>query len=330
MRRPPVLHGALAMVARRLLVLPLVLLLVAAMTFGMVALSPFDWRDAYATGGQSLSAETAERIARVWDLDAPVHEQFGRWVGNVVRGDLGHSRLLGGQPVADQLRARVGKSALLVAAALALALAGGLVAGVLAAAFRDGPFDWLVRTFSFYSVASPSFWLALLAIWLFSIQLGWLPPGGTTDLRSAGAGGFSLRHLILPAVTLAIAQLAWFAMFVRNQLLEVLREDYVRFAEAQGLKRARVLFRHALPNALLPFLTGVGANLTELVGGSVLIETVFGWPGVGALAVQAAQVVDLPLLLGITLLGSVVIVLGNLISDLSYRFADPRVRQAAA
>ncbi len=217
-----------------------------------------------------------------------------------------------------------------MATALALALVGGLAAGVLAAAFRDGPFDWLVRTFSFYSVASPSFWLALLALWLFSIQLGWLPPGGTTDLRSAGAGGFSVRHLILPAVTLAIAQLAWFAMFVRNQLLEVLREDYVRFAEAQGLKRARVLFRHALPNALLPFLTGVGANLTELVGGSVLIETVFGWPGLGALAVQAARVVDLPLLLGITLLGSVVIVLGNLISDLSYRFVDPRVREAAA
>ena len=328
MRRAAASRGALAMVARRLLALPLVLLAVAAMTFGMVAVSPFDWRDAYATGGQSLSAETAERIARVWDLDAPVHEQFGRWVGNVVSGDLGHSRLLGGQPVAAQLRARAGKSDLLVATALALALVGGLLAGVLAAAFRDGPFDWLVRTFSFYSVASPSFWLALLAVWLFSIQLGWLPPGGTTDLRSAG--GFSLRHLILPAATLAISQLAWFAMFVRNQLLEVLREDYVRFAEAHGLRRAKVLFHHALPNALLPFLTGVGANLTELVGGSVLIETVFGWPGLGALAVQAARVVDLPLLLGITMLGSVVIVLGNLISDLSYRFVDPRVREAAA
>ncbi|MGQ0680545.1 MAG: ABC transporter permease [Actinomycetota bacterium] len=321
--------GMLGIVVRRLAVLPVVIVAVAAMTFAMVAVSPFDWQDAYATGERSLSPETAGSIAEVWNLEGPVHEQFGRWIANMARGDMGNSRLLGGQPVADQIQARLGRSALLLGTALLIALIGGLIAGVLAAVFRDGVWDWMLRSFGLFSVSSPSFWVGLLLIWVFSIKLGWLPPGGTSDLRR-GSDSFELRYLILPAATLALTQLASFALFVRNQLLEVLLEDYVRFAQANGLGRITLVMRHALPNALLPFLTLAGANLADLVGGSVLVETVFGWPGLGGLTVQAARVVDLPLLLGITLAGSVFIVLGNLVADLSYRWADPRLRESIA
>ncbi len=318
------------MVLRRLVTLPLVLLAVAAMTFGLVAVSPYDPMAAYMAAAGSVSPETAERIARVWGFDAPMHEQFLRWLSNLLQGDLGHSRLLGGQPVGEQLLARLGPSALLVCTALALVLIGGLLAGTAAAAFRDGPFDWLVRSASYISVAAPSFWVGLLLLWVFAVVLGWLPPGGAGDLRGGALPAVSLPHLILPAVTLAGMQFGWFAMYVRNQLLEVLREDYVRFAEAQGITRMAVLLRHALPNALLPFVTLTGAQLSELIGGAVLAETVFGWPGVGSLAVEAARVVDLPLLVAITLAGSVLVVLGNLVADLGYRVVDPRVREPVA
>ncbi|QBI19940.1 ABC transporter permease [Egibacter rhizosphaerae] len=321
--------GAAPLVVRRLLVLPLVLVAVAAMTFGLVAVSPYDPMDAYMAAAGSVSPETAERIARVWGFDVPTHEQFGRWLANVLRGDLGHSRLLGGQPVGEQLLARLGPSALLVSTALALVLVGGLAAGTLAAAFHGSWFDWLVRMASYVSVAAPSFWIGLLLLWVFAVWLGWLPAGGAADLRGDTLPAISLRHLVLPAVTLASMQFGWFAMYVRNQLLEVLGEDYVRFAEANGLSRLAVLFRHALPNALLPFVTLSGAHLSELIGGAVLAETVFGWPGVGNLAVEAATVVDLPLLVAITLAGSVLVIVGNLAADLTYRVIDPRIREAA-
>ncbi len=315
-------------ILRRLAALPVVLVAVAALTFLMVAVSPFDVRDSYERGEAALSEDTAQQIARVWDLEGPVHVQFGRWLGNVVQGDLGHSRLLGGQAVAEQLRARMAPTAILVSAALVLMLVGGLAAGVVAAAYRDGFIDWLVRGASYFTVASPSYWVGLLLVWVFAVQLGWFPPGGTADLRSTDLPLVNLRHLVLPVITLAATQFAWFAMFVRNQLLEVLGEDYVRYARSLGLPQAAVLVRHALPNALLPFLTLVGAHLAELVSGAILVETVFSWPGLGSLAVQAARAVDLPLLLGITLAGSVVIVLGNLVADLAYRVVDPRVREA--
>jgi peptide/nickel transport system permease protein len=317
------------LVGRRLLALPLVLLAVAAFTFFLARLSPRDPIQSYATVTSPLRPETADEIAAVWGLDQPAHRQFLTWLGNLLRGDFGNSRLLAGQPVLDEIATRLLPSALLIGAALLLVLVGGLVAGVAAAAFRDRWPDRVVRTLCYVNLAAPSFWLGLLMIWLFAIQLGWLPPGGMTDPRAVDPPLVDLRYLILPALTLAAAQHAWFTLYVRNSLLEVQRDDYVRFAEASGLRRSVVLFRHALPNALLPFLTLAGAHLAELIGGAVLAETIFGWPGVGRLAVQAALAADLPLLLAITLAGSTLVVLGNLTADLLYRVADPRVREPA-
>ena len=196
-----------------------------------------------------------------------------------------------------------------------------------AASFRDSWFDWLVRGASYFNIAAPSFWVALLAILIFAVWLEWLPGAGASDPRALDSSTIDLRYLILPACTLALTQFAWFTMFVRDTLIEVLREDYITFAQAQGFSRLRILFRHALPNAMIPFITLMGIHIGELMGGSILIESVFGWPGLGTLTRDAALGVDIPLLVAIVLIGSVLLILGNLIADLTYRLMDPRIRE---
>jgi peptide/nickel transport system permease protein len=317
------------LIARRLAVLPLVLLAVATVTFALTEISPFDPVDAYVGAENNISVERKAEIAHAWGFDQPLYEKFGRWIWNLAHGDLGNSIVAGGQPVAAEIWSRVSASIVLVGGALLLVLVGGLVFGVLAAAFRGTFFDWLVRTLCYFNTAAPSFWIGLLALYLFSIELGWLPAGGTSDPRAVEAGGVDFSHLILPMIVLALTQYAWFTLFVRNTLLEVLREDHVQFARAQGIGEVAVLLRYALPNALIPFVTLVGTNLAELIGGSILIESIFGWPGLGLLALDAARSEDIPMIVAITLAASVLIVLGNLLADVLYRVMDPRVREAA-
>ncbi len=319
----------LKLIVRRLALLPVILLAVAAMTFALTAISPFDPVDAYVGAENNVSLERKAEIAQAWGLDQPMYEQFGRWVWNLVQGDMGNSIVSGGQPVAAEIASRASASIALVGGALVLVLVGGLVFGVLAAAFRGTFFDWLVRTLCYFNTAAPSFWIGLLALYVFSIELGWLPAAGTSDPRSVDTG-VDASHLILPMLVLAMTQYAWFTLFVRNTLLEVLREDHVQFARAQGIGEVAVLLRYALPNALIPFVTLVGTHLAELIGGTVIVETIFGWPGLGLLTLDAALGEDIPMLVGIVLAGSVLVVLGNLLADVLYRVMDPRVRQAAA
>ena len=319
----------LKLIVRRLALLPVILLAVAAMTFVLTAISPFDPVDAYVGAENNVSLERKAEIAQAWGLDQPMYEQFGRWVWNVVQGDMGNSIVSGGQPVAAEIASRASASIALVGGALLLVLIGGLVFGVLAAAFRGTFFDWLVRTLSYFNTAAPSFWIGLLALYLFSIELGWLPAAGISDPRAVDRG-VDASHLILPMLVLAMTQYAWFTLFVRNTLLEVLREDHVQFARAQGIGEVAVLLRYALPNALIPFVTLVGTHLAELIGGTVIVETIFGWPGLGLLTLDAALGEDIPMLVGIVLAGSALVVLGNLLADVLYRVMDPRVRQAAA
>lgn len=255
--------------------------------------------------------------------------QFGRWVANLATGDLGVSHLYSGRPVAELIGERAGVSALLVGTALLLVLVGSLVLGTLAARFRDTPLDHGIRMLAYLSTFAPSFWIGLLAIVVFGVQLDWLPTGGTSDPRSGGAM-VELPYLVLPAITLALTQQGWFTLFVRTTVLEAMSSDYVRFARSQGAGRTVTVVREALPNSLLPYLTLVGTHIPELIGGTILIEIVFGWPGLGDLARRAAMVADLPLLLAIVLGGAVLTVLGNLGADLAYRVADPRIREESA
>lgn len=316
------------LILRRLASLPLLLLGVAVLTFVLVQFSPFDPIDALVGVESGVSQATKDQIARQWGLDQPPLQQFFAWFGNLLRGDLGNSRLAAGQPVTEVILSRLGPSMILVGSALVLVLLFGLIAGSLAAMFRDSPFDWLVRGLGYFSTATPSFWVALLLLYLFAVQLRWLPAGGMSNLRAASRTGLDLQYMILPVVTLALTQQAWFTLFVRNTLLETLREDYIRFARAQGLREHTIFVRHALPNALIPFATLVGTHLSELIGGSVLIESIFAWPGLGRLTEQAGLSADIPLLLAITILGAFFVVLGNLLADLLYQLLDPRIREA--
>lgn len=322
----------LAIVARRVLALPLILFLVALLVFLLAWASPFDPAEAYVQGavaGDPLTPEFREQFERAWGLNDPMPVQFVNWLGRMVQGDLGESRYLSGAPVSDALLDRAYPSLVLLGSALATVLVGALLAGVAAAALRDSPLDWLIRTSSYAATFVPSFWVALLAVYLFAVQLDWLPAAGASDLRSADGGRVEFRHLILPMITLALTQHGWFTLYVRNTVLEVLREDYIRFAEAQGIGRVAVLFRHALPNALSPFVTLIGTHIPELIGGSILIESVFGWPGLGNLTRQAAIAVDIPLLMAIVLVGATLVVFGNLTADLLYRVIDPRIRESS-
>jgi peptide/nickel transport system permease protein len=320
----------LKLVIRRLAVLPLILLAVATLTFALTEISPFDPVRAYVGAETNIDPDRRLEIEHAYGFDQPIYERFGRWLGHLAQGDLGNSVVAGGQPVAGEIASRASASIVLVGGALLIVLIGGLVFGVLAAAFRGTFFDWLVRTLCYFNTAAPSFWIGLLALYVFSIELGWLPAGGTSDPRAVDAGGVDLSHLLLPMIVLALTQYAWFTLFVRNTLLEVLREDHVQFARAQGIGEVAVLLRYALPNALIPFVTLIGTNLAELIGGTILIESIFGWPGLGLLALDAARSEDIPMIVAITLCASVLVVLGNLLADVLYRVIDPRVREALA
>jgi peptide/nickel transport system permease protein len=316
------------LVLRRLALLPLILLAVATTTFALAELSPFDPVDAYVGAESQVSPERRAEIAAAWGFDQSLPERFGHWLGNLAHGDLGNSIVAGGQPVLNEITARAASSLVLIGGAFVLVLIGGLFFGIVAAALRGTVVDWFIRALSYFSTAAPSFWVGLLALYLFSIELGWLPAGGTSDARATDATGIDPSHLVLPMAVLAMTQFAWFTLFVRNTLLEVLREDHVQFGRALGLSELRVLLRHALPCALIPFVTLAGVNLAELVGGTILVESVFGWPGLGLLALDAARGEDIPMIVGITLAASVLVVLGNLLADIAYRVLDPRVREA--
>ncbi|SCL34898.1 peptide/nickel transport system permease protein [Micromonospora nigra] len=325
--RPRRLAGARAVVGRRLLVAVPVLAATSAGMFLLGAASPVDPAQQYAGAAAfTTSEENLAQIRANWGVDDPLYVQYLRWVGNLLRGDLGWSTSRH-EPVVDVLAARAGWTLLLVGAALALVLVASLLLGTLAAYRRGGWFDRALRAVAYAVQSVPVFWVGLAAIAVFALGLGWLPAGGLTDVTATGTGVADVaRHLVLPVGVLALSQAPWFVLFVRDAVAESLRDDHVLAARARGLPGRTVLFGHALRTALLPFLTLVGTHLPEIVGGAVLVETVFSLPGLGAVTVQAALGSDFPLLAATTLATAVVVLAANLAADLGYAAADPRVR----
>lgn len=303
--------------------------ILAATTFGMFLLgaaSPIDPAMQYA-GAAAFTTDPAElqRMRENWGVDDPLWEQYGRWLVHLVQGDLGWSRSLH-QPVTSILASRAGWTLLLTGAALTIVLLVSVLLGTLSAARRGGLLDRTIRATAYAIEAMPVFWIALAAIALFATRLHWLPAGGLTSLDAQGtAAGDVALHLILPVTVLAISQSAWFVLFARDSVAEALTSDHVLAARARGLPGHVVLFGHALRTALLPYVTLIGTHLPELVGGAVLVETVFSLPGLGAVTVQAALGSDFPLLAAITILTTLVVLTANLFTDLAYAYADPRV-----
>lgn len=315
------------LIRRRLAVALPVLFATSVGMFLLGVASPMDPAKQYA--GAAAFTATEENLAQLranWGVDDPLPVQYLRWLGNLVRGDLGWSTSRH-EAVTSVIAARAGWTLLLIGITLAVVLAGSLIIGTVAAYRRGGLLDRGMRAAAYSVESMPVFWLALAAIAVFALALGWFPAGGLTDVRATSTSfGDVAHHLVLPVTVLAISQAPWFLLFVRDAVAESLREDHVLAARARGLPGQTVLFGHALRTALLPFLTLAGTHLPELVGGSVLVETVFSLPGLGAVSVQAALGSDFPLLAAITLITTAVVLTANLFTDLAYTAADPRVR----
>ncbi|MEU4570414.1 ABC transporter permease [Micromonospora sp. NPDC023956] len=326
-RRTRRLAGAGTVIGRRLLVAVPILAVTSAGMFALGAASPIDPAQQYAGAAAfTTSEENLAQIRANWGVDDPLPVQYARWVGNLLQGDLGWSTSRH-EPVASVLAARAGWTLLLVGLALALVLVASLLLGTLAAYRRGGWFDRALRATAYAVQSMPVFWVGLAAIALFALTLGWLPAGGLTDVAATGTDPVDVaHHLVLPVTVLALSQAPWFVLFIRDAVADSLRDDHVLAARARGLPGRTVLFGHALRTALLPFLTLVGTHLPEIVGGAVLVETVFSLPGLGAVTVQGALGSDFPLLAAITLTTTVVVLAANLVTDLAYAAADPRVR----
>ena len=312
----------------------LLLLGVSIVTFLLMSASPLD--PLQTNVGQaalgSMSQEQVEQLEAYWGVDTPPLSRYLGWLLDALRGDLGVS-LLYRQPVLAVIGERLAGSVLVLLTAWGISGVLGLTLGILAGAFRGRWPDRVIRGYCLLISGTPAFWLAILLLLIFSVWLGWLPVGLSVPAgMEAAAVTFTdrLRHAVLPALTLSITGVANIALHTREKMIGVMSSDYVLFARARGESERSIVLRHGLRNVLLPAITLQFASVSEIIGGSVLVEQVFSYPGLGQAAVTAGLGSDLPLLLGITVVTAVIVFIGNLIADLLYGAADPRIRKGAA
>lgn len=302
-----------SVVIRRLAQALLILFGVAAITFVLLYAMPAD--PARMIAGRSATAQTVANIRHELGLDQSLLVQFWHYLSGLVQGNFGRSYAQKTE-VATLIWSRLPATLVLMAAGIFIEVVIGLTLGITAAVKRGSFIDNLVMTTSFVGVSAPQFLVALLLLYVFAITLGWFP--------MSGYGTFA--HVILPATTLGILGAGWYARMARSAMVDVLNQDYVRTARAKGLSSTRILLRHALPNALLPIIAMIGIDIGQFMGGVVVVEAVYGWPGIGQLAWQAIQQVDIPIIMGVTLVSAFAIVVGNLIADLTAPLIDPRIR----
>jgi peptide/nickel transport system permease protein len=301
--------------ARRLVQAALILLGVAFVTFCLLFLLPAD--PAVQIAGRSATAQTVANIRRELGLDQPFILQFWYYLGNLAHGNLGRSYAQKTE-VTALILSRLPATVTLMVAGIIAEVTIGLTLGIIAATRRNGLVDRFVMMLSFIGVSSPQFLVALFMLYAFAATLGWFPMSGYG----------SLRHLVLPALTLGILGAGWYARMVRSAMIDVLQQDYIRTGRAKGLSETRVILRHALPNAILPIIAMIGIDIGQFMSGLVVVEAVFGWPGIGQLAWQAIQQVDIPIIMGVTIVSALAIVLGNLLADLIAPLVDPRIKNA--
>jgi peptide/nickel transport system permease protein len=298
------------------------LLMVSILTFFLINLAP---------GGPAAvmnfesTAEQREALTKQLGLDKPVVERYVDWLGGVVRGDLGLS-LDSQQPVATLLAERFPNTVILSSATLIFTLLIGIPLGVLAAVKRGSLLDRLITSMSTFGMAIPEFWLGILLIIIFAVIYQVLPASGMMTAGSDFALIDLLQHMVMPMLTLSILMLPNIIRFTRSAMVDVIELDYIRTARAKGLRAYRVFFKHALRNALVPIAAIIGLIIPILLGGSVVVENVFGWPGMGRLAVQAATNRDYTVVMGVTMLVGTIVILTNILTDLVYTILDPRIR----
>lgn len=309
-------------VLKKLLLAIPVLLGITVIDFALMSLagSPVEMMT-----GPRMSQEAIALRAAEWGLDQPVWKQYIGWLGDVLSGNLGYS-YESYEPVTQIIGARIGPTLLLMGASLVIGLLIAIPAGIYSAVHRYQKRDYAVVTTSFFLSSVPGFFLALILIYIFHVTLGWLPSSGMTTPNTGGDAPDVLRHMVMPVAVLAASIAGSNIRYVRSAMLEVLEMDYVRTAKAKGLGRWLVVGRHAWRNALLSIVTVIGMQLPMLLGGAVIVEQVFGWPGLGLETFSAIISRDYPVVMGVCLLSAVMVLSANLLTDIVYALVDPTIR----
>jgi peptide/nickel transport system permease protein len=307
-------------IIRRLLIMFPVALLVTVFLFVLIRLTPGD--PVLVRLGEEATPETRAALRRELGLDRPVFVQYAKWLGRLARGDFGRS-IRNNEPVLEAIRARLPATLQLGLVAFGYSVGLAIPLGALAALFRRGPLGFFASAFTFAGVSMPNFFLGILLILLFSLQLGWLPPGGYVPFLEDPLD--NLKRIILPAITLGTVGAAVNMRLVRSSLLDAIVQDYIRTARAKGLSERLVFFRHALRNALIPVVTIVGIQVGALWEGAVVTETIFSWPGVGRLVVSSIFGRDYPVVQAVVLIAAFTFMLSSLAVDIIYAWLDPRI-----
>lgn len=300
-----------------------VLALMSFVIYGLMGLMPGDPVDLMISSNPHVTSEDAARLRALYGLDKPVVERYGNWLQAALTGDLGYSRTYA-RPVPEVLAPALVNTLWLLGSTLLLSILIALPVGILAASRPYSRFDYTVNLLAFAGISVPVFWLGLLLIMVFAVMLGVLPAGGTGAIGDAGWWE-RLRHLVLPVATLTLASVGGHTRYVRSAMMEVLRQDYIRTARAKGVGRWRVLFRHALRNALIPVVTVLALDLGFLFSGALVTETIFAYPGMGKMIFDAIMGNDFNLALVALLFATLLTLVGNLLADVAYAWLDPRI-----
>ena len=315
-------------IAQRVANAALLLAAVLVLNFTMMHLAPGDVADTIAQSMGGADAEVLEKIRQDYGLDQPFLLQLKQYIVKVLHFDLGYSYFYQ-QPVTQLILDKLPATLLLVISAQLLALVSGVLMGVYAARHRNGFLSFFVTLFALFGYSAPVFWTGILLLIAFSLKIQWFPVAGMVDVTLSG-GWFTrlvdiAHHLFLPMITLASVFIALYSRLCRASVMEVLGTDYVRTAKAKGLPERTVIYKHALRNALSPVITLAGLQFSAVISGAVLVEAVFSWPGLGSLALQSIVARDTPTILGILFFSALVVIIGNLLTDLALRFLDPRI-----
>ena len=325
------IHKLLDFIGKKVLRLISLLIMVSFVSFMLIQFSPIDPVRAY-IGEMPVSAEHKAKLEAYWGVNTPPQDKFLNWAGDVLKGDFGTS-LIYRMPVSEVIKERFTASLVLMSASWLFSGIFGFIIGIIAGMKKGTWIDRSIKTYCYVLAATPTFWLALILLMVFSVYLGWFPIGLSVPIgvTAENVTIFDwLLRLILPALTLSLLGVAQIALFTREKLIEVLSSDYVLFAKARGEKGLDLVLRHGIRNVALPAITLQFLGFSELFGGAVLVEQVFSYPGIGQAAVAAGLRSDVPLLLGIVIVSACFVFIGNSLADVIYQFVDPRIKQREA
>jgi peptide/nickel transport system permease protein len=317
-------------ILRRLMQAIPTLIGISFLSFALMRLAPGDPVSMYAdpSNPERLTSEALEEIREQLGFNDSIPVQYWRWLKNTLRGNWGYS-VLSKRPVLENIMERLPNTIKLGALALLLALAVSIPIGTLAAARQYSWFDYLATFAAFIGLSIPSFWFAMILMQFFALRLGWLPAVGMHSVDPSLEGGpflDTVKHFIMPTIVLSLTSMASWTRYQRSSILEVMHQEYIRTGRAKGLGESALIVRHAIKNAMIPMITLLGLSIPAIVSGSYIIETIFAWPGIGRLGVTAIFARDYALVMGVTMMSALLVVFSNLVADIAYAWADPRIR----